>query len=105
MRLECPARGLFREHAWTNKSHSRRRFARLGKNEEFREYLFSQPKYAGLRTCGDEKFKRDTLRDAMKASNFVRFLVSQDPTLLPYTIDYNFKRDGEWATNGWYGRL
>ena len=99
--LESPCSGLFRYNAFTRgKSRALQAFVRLGKLAEFKRWLLSLKKHAGIENM-DEHFVNQLLKQESKPSNFVRFLSTLNPETFIYSIDYNWKnRAGNFATNG-----
>ena len=99
--LKKPAIGLLLTHSYhQGKSRVVSDFRRSSNLAAFRNWFWSQPSQAGCELLDDDS-RRSIFKNALKGSNFTRFMLSQDKTLFGYSLDINWtNQNGEWQSVG-----
>ena len=96
-----PAVGLLLNHSYHQyKSEVVSDFCRSNDMAAFKKWFFNEPNQSGCELLDAESRKNIFTTEALKGSQFSRFMLSNDKTLFGYSLDINWKKNGNWMSTG-----
>ena len=98
LNLAFPAKGIWKRNVYLTNKSAEKQFFKNHSAEEFAKFVFLEHNINEL----DDQTKKYILKQNTKPSVFCRYRAWKDPTIMSYSVDFNWKNKdtGEWASNG-----